>query len=239
MRRSRSNRGPGSRLRGSHSGASSAWLAGLVALAWPAAPGCATAPVGQGPASCPADRAVVLASQADVARFAACPTARDVTIRSGAALDVSRLGALTAIAGDLVVGPTVAVDEVALRGLRTVDGAIRMFGNGALQGLYLPRLERAGAIAIDGNAALTSISLPRLVAVAGGVQLTDNANLELVDLAALATVGGELAITGNPRLALVQAERLRSAARLQLDAPKLPAEVAAQLRAVAPATAPQ
>lgn len=181
--------------------------------------------------SCP-DRAVVIASQADVARLAGCKALPGLVIRSGGALDVSRLHALVTITGDLVIGPTIAVEEVTLGELRVVSGAIRVVSNGRMQGLYLSRLERAGRITIDGNVAVTTISLPHLETVRGALAITDNASLELVDLPVLTAVDGELVLVHNPRLALLDAAQLRHAASVQLDAPRLPPETAARLRAV-------
>lgn len=180
---------------------------------------------------CPGDRPAVIASPADVARLAGCTVLPGVLVRTGAALDLSRLRALTAVTGDLVIGPTVGIELVSLGALRRVDGELRVVSNGLLQGVYLPRLERAGRIAIDGNAALTTISLPRLTTVVGALRVTDDASLELIEVSALETVGQELAIAGAPRLALVEAAQLRRAAAVQIDAPGLPVEAAEQLRA--------
>jgi hypothetical protein len=185
--------------------------------------------------SCPADRVSLLAGQADVARLASCTTARGVTVRSGAALDISKLHALATITGDLVIGPTVAIEEIVFGELRTVDGTIHVAGNGLLQGLYFPRLESAGRIEIEGNAAVTTISLPRLQAVHGALHITDNASLELVDLSALASIDQDLVLAGDPRLILVEAPQLQRAAAVRLDVPQLPADVAGQLRAIAAA----
>jgi hypothetical protein len=205
---------------------------------------CAVAGCGASPASapavpaavvpsCPTDRTVVLASQADIARFATCTTARAVTIRSGGKLDTSALRALATITGDLVIGPTVGVEDVTLGELRVVDGAVHVVGNGLMQGLFLPRLERAGRIEIDGNVAITTISLPRLAAVRGAIRITDNANLELVDMPALTAVDQALVLSGDPRLALIDAAQLQTAATVQIDAPLVPPDVAARLRSIA------
>jgi hypothetical protein len=203
------------------------WLAWVALAACGAPPARPVAPV------CPG-AATLVASRGDLARLASCATLRGLTVRSGAALDVSELRALTAITGDLVIGPTVAIDDVHLDALRTVGGAVRVAGNGLLRGLYLPRLERAGAIAIDGNAALTTISLPRLVA-AGALQVTDDASLEALEVSALTSIDRELVLAGVPRLDLVDAGELRSAVVVRLDAPRLPAEVAERLQAIAAA----
>jgi hypothetical protein len=187
------------------------------------------APVAPG---CPADRAVV-ARPADLARLASCATLRGLTVRSGAALDLSALRALTAITGDLVIGPTVAVEDVDLPALRTVGGAIRVVGNGVLRRLHLPRLEQAGGIAIDGNPVATAIALPRLQVVHGALRITDDAALELIDLAALASVDQELVLAGVPGLSLVEAGQLQRAAAVSIDAPRLPPDIAGRLRAAA------
>src|SRR4051794_34551646 len=115
---------------------------GLVALAACSAPssvgprGAATrdaassgaVPGGSVAPGCPAGAALV-ASRGDLARLASCATLRGLTVRSGAELDVSELRALTAITGDLVIGPTVAIEDVQFAGLRSVSGAIRVAGN--------------------------------------------------------------------------------------------------------------
>jgi hypothetical protein len=199
-----------------------------------AASACTPAPVHPMRSSCPTDHAVVLASQADVTRLASCTTLRGVTLRSGGPLALSALHALTRITGDLVIGPTVAVEDVTLRGLRTVDGTIHIVGNGLLQGVFLPRLERAGRIVVDGNVAITTLSLPRLAVVHGALRVTDNAGLELLDIPMLASITGELVLTSAPRLTLVESGALRAAGRVELDAPSLSDEVADRLRALAP-----
>jgi hypothetical protein len=202
------------------------WAA-LVALA-----GCGAAPASPAAPACP-DDVTLVASRGDLARLASCGTLRGLTVRSAAALDVSALHALTAITGDLVIGPTVAVEDVELPALRTIGGAFRIVGNGLLRRLHLPQLEQVGAVVIDGNPVVTTIALPRLQTVHGALRITDNAALELLDLAALATVDRELVLTDNPALSLVEAEQLRHAGAVSIDAPRLPPDVAERLRAAA------
>jgi hypothetical protein len=180
---------------------------------------------------CP-DAAIVVSSQADLAGLARCTSLPGITIRSAASLDVAALATLTTITGDLVIGPTVAMHDISLGGLRVVEGAVRVTSNSLVQRVHLPRLERAGQLAIEGNAALTTILLPRLVAVQGGLRVTGNAGLELIDVAALGSVGGDLALSG-PLLALLEAGSLRSAGSIELDTPRLSAELVEQLRATA------
>jgi hypothetical protein len=180
---------------------------------------------------------VVLSSQADVARLAQCTTLSGVAVRSAARLDLSALRQLAVITGDLVIGPSVAVDELALGQLRSVTGAVHAVANGVLRGVFLPRLERAGRIEIDGNPALATVSLPRLSEIHGALRITDNASLELVDLSSLVSIDQALVVTGDPVLSLIDADQLRRAASVELAAPKLPAELAAALSATAPAPA--
>jgi hypothetical protein len=204
-----------------------------AAMAIGCAAGCAGVAARPGAPACAADELAVIASRADVARRANCTALRGAIVRSGAALDVSALRALTTVTGDLVIGPTVAVTEVALGALRTVGGAVRVVGNGQLAGLYLPRLEHAGRIEIDGNPALTTISLPRLQAVGGALRVTDNAVLEAVDLSALVSVERDAVISGAPALSWLEAPRLERAAAIDITAPGLAAELVDRLRAIA------
>ena len=183
------------------------------------------------PASCPADRTVVLASQSDVVAFQTCLTARGIALRTGATVDVAPLH-VTTITGDLVIGPTVGVEAVSLSELRAVDGAIVVMGNGSLHGLFLPRLERAGRIVVEGNVSLASIAMPRLAEVTGGMTISDNHDLEILDAPALVQVGGDLVLVNHPQLTIVELGALRSAAAVRFDAlPKLAAEVLDGLRA--------
>lgn len=178
--------------------------------------------------ACPAD--VVLAGQDDVARFAGCAGARSLVIRSGAPLDVSALRGLAAVAGDVAIGPSVGIEEVALGELRTIGGTLHVANNGSLRGLYLPKLERAGRIEIDGNVSLVTVSLPRLAGVDGAVAITDNADLEIVDAGELEAIGGALVIAGHPQLTLVELPKLERAASVRIEgSPKLGADVVEQL----------
>jgi hypothetical protein len=209
-------------------------VAGGIACGGPAGPAPARAGTAPGPtaSSCPSDRAIVLASRADIARAARCTTLAGIVVRSGAALETSTLSALTTITGDLVIGPTVGVLEVTFRELRVVEGAVRVGSNGLLQGVFLPRLERTGSIEIDGNVALTTVSLPRLASVRGSFRVTDNASLELIDIAALRSIANDLVITGAPQLTLIDATRLDAAASVELEAPRLSPELTDRLRAI-------
>ena len=183
---------------------------------------------------CQVGRMVVLGSQDDVAGFAGCKTASGVTIRTGATVDLSPLRDLEQITGDLVIGPTVGIEEAGLNGLMHVGGAVRVSKNPSLRGFFLPRLEDAGRIAIDNNVTLTTIALPRIATVYGSIVLADNRGLELVSIPELVTVGHELVIMDSPKLSLVQANRLNAAEAVRIEGdPKLPAALVAEIRSKA------
>jgi hypothetical protein len=178
-------------------------------------------------ASCPLDRTIVLASQDDVLHFAGCQRARGVEIRTGSTIDLAPLAHLDDIAGDLVIGPTVGLEEAGLNGLERVGGAIRVSDNAALHGLYLPRLLEVGRVVIDSNPGLRTIAMPRVAAVHGALVVTDNPQLELVTASELVTVDRELVIAGQPKLENLEIAHLAAVAdgaRIE-DDPKLAADV--------------
>ena len=179
---------------------------------------------------CPRDHSLEIGLQEDVARYAGCEKAAGVTIRTGATIDVTPLHDLQEISGDLAVGPTVGVDELAFNGLLRVHGTIRIANNGSLRGLFLPRLVEVGRIEIENNAVLESISMPRLKIVEGAVVVTDNNALEMLSASLLETIGGELVILGHPKLNLVELAHLANLQAIRIeDNPKLPADVVDQL----------
>jgi len=161
-----------------------------------------------GPHSCPMDRTVILSSQEDVERFAGCTAASSVTIKTGATVNLAPLHALETIDGDLSIGPTVGLDEVAFGELREIGGMVHIVSNGSLRGIFLPRLERVGRIEIEANYELTTISLPRLTLAQGAFMVIDNASLEMIDITTLAEIGKTLVITGNPKLNLIEGGKL-------------------------------
>jgi len=187
---------------------------------------------------CPTDRTWMIAGQDDVEALAGCTTASAVTIRSGATITLGPLRSLETITGDLLVGPTVGMEELTLLELREVGGSVSVVANGSLRGMFLPRLERAGRISVEGNASLTTISLPRLDAVAGSLVIAEDGSLELVDLSALVTVGKDLVITGNHKLALIEADKLTTVLELRIDDNRvLPVDQVEALRAKFPVEA--
>ena len=186
-------------------------------------------------ASCPQDRTIAIATQDDVARFAGCTRARDVAIRTGASVDLGPLATLEQIDGDLVIGPTVGLEEVGLNGLEHVGGAIRVADNAAMHGLYLPRLIDAGRVVVDGNPGLRTIAMPRIAAIHGALVVADNPRLELLTASDLVAIDRELVIAAEPKLDNLELAHLAAAEGVRLDNdPKLPATLAQKLAALPP-----
>ncbi|HEX4449765.1 MAG TPA: hypothetical protein VH143_02790 [Kofleriaceae bacterium] len=186
-------------------------------------------------ASCPHDRTIAIATQDDVAAFAGCTHARDVAIRTGASVDLAPLAKLERIDGDLVIGPTVGLEEVGLNGLEHVGGAIRASDNAAMHGLYLPRLIDAGRVVVDGNPGLRTIAMPRIAAIHGPLVVADNPRLELLTASDLVAIDRELVIAGEPKLDNLELAHLAAADGVRLDNdPKLPAALAQKLAALPP-----
>ena len=166
-----------------------------------------------GPPSCPPHGALTVASQDEVDALAACTELARLTIRTGAALDLAPLARLERVTGALVIGPTLALDGLALPALREV-GDLAIQSNASLHGVFVPQLTTVTTIAVAGNGQLTTISLPRLTRVAGSLRIEDNGSLEIVDLTALQTVDS-LGIVNNPLLATVElSPSLQAAARV-------------------------
>lgn len=189
-----------------------------------------------GTPSCPTDRTVAPGTQAEVERFAGCKSLSGVIVRTGAPINLAPMRSLEVITGDLVIGPTVGLEELSLAELREVRGAIHVVSNNSLRGLFLPRLERVGRIAVEGNAALTTISLPRLEAVESSLIVSGNGSLELVDVNAVTRIGKDLVLTGNPKLALVEAAKLTKVLEVRVeDNRALPNDLVQALRAKTPA----
>ena len=185
---------------------------------------------GESAAHCPQDKSVELGLQEDVNRLAGCTVLRGIVIRTGAPIELSPLRELEEITGDLSIGPTIGLDEVAFNGLLRVGGTVRVANNNSLRGLFLPRLERAGRVEVENNVALTSISMPRLTDVQGALVIADNSSLELISAQLLTGVGNELVIAGHPRLELVEMPRLGTVDAVRVERnPKLAADVVDKL----------
>jgi hypothetical protein len=187
-------------------------------LLWILVVGCGV-PAAPKARSCPPSTTgpVTLAGQDDVAALAGCHDVAGLVIRTGAPLDLAPLAELATIRGDVVVGPSVGLTELALPNVTAIDGALRAASNQDLRRILLPKLERAGRIDIASNLVLQTIVWAHLTTVPGSLAVTANPALEMIDMPALATAG-ELTIADNPELALVETppeilERLGQALR--------------------------
>jgi hypothetical protein len=169
----------------------------------------------------------VVNGREDVAAYAGCATLASLTIRTGAPLDLAPLARLERVDGDVVVGPSVGLAELALPRLAEVRGTLRVVANGDLHAVILKKLARAGRIEIDTSNALASLVLPSLTAV-GAISITSNPELEVIDFTALATVP-ELVIAGNPKLVTIEGTPDAKTARIENNK-LLPEEVADRMR---------
>jgi hypothetical protein len=171
---------------------------------------------------------LAIAAREDVARLSGCTRAGTLRLRPAGPLEVGGLARLEVLEGDLVVGPTVGFERLALPRLREVRGTLRVSGNGDLHSVALPALARARRIEIEGNLALRSLALPAL-ATTDAVVIADNAELAMLELSGLGAVA-ELAIANNPNLTVVEAPSVKAGqARIEANR-SLPDEVADRLR---------
>lgn len=190
---------------------------------------------------CPgAGQAVFASSQPELEALRGCARLAGLTIRSGAELSLEPLAQLAVIDGDLLVGPSLRLDALALPALRQVGGRLRLAGNSSLGGAYLPALERAGRIEIEHNASLATLSLPALIETAALIVRADAA-LEALSLRAL-TRSGELVLAELPRLGWIEAPVVQPPApggRLEIGAlPAMEPAALDELRARVTTTAP-
>ena len=205
-------------------------LAKLKLLLLVTLPGCFLFRNGEGE-RCQEGRIVVLDSQEAVQSLAGCRVATGLVIRTGASLDLQPLHELEEIKGDLVVGPTVGIEEVSFNRVRLIGGAVRVSKNSSLRGLFLPRLEEAGRIFVEDNGGLTTFALPRINIVHGAMVISDNHSLELIAAGELTTVGHELVVIDHPKLALVEMSKLVTAEAVRIERdPKLAPEQTAEIR---------
>jgi hypothetical protein len=175
-----------------------------------------SSPQKTGEPRCNPDAKIVLGGQDDVDAARGCLTIESLTIRTGAALDLTPLQKLHVVLGDVSVGPSVALEELRLPQLYSA-GTITITGNGDLHGVILPKLASARAIRIEGNVSLSTIAMPALAKVTGDLVVAQHAELGLLDAPALETVGGELRIIENTKLTLVEAGKLQSAAGVRIE----------------------
>ncbi|MEZ4401919.1 MAG: hypothetical protein R3B06_17955 [Kofleriaceae bacterium] len=137
---------------------------------------------------------VVVAAQAQVDALAGCASLAALHVRSAAPLDLTPLGGLVEVTGDLTIGPTLAITSVGLPALRRVGGTFRLDSGGLVSGVFAPQLTAVGGLTMRDAPALTTVSVPALTTVAGDVRLERVPALEHVDALALTTVVGDLVV---------------------------------------------
>ena len=158
----------------------------------------------------------------------------DLTVRTGAAIDLDGLAALEDVTGSVVIGPSIGLDTLDDFGrLRAIGGTLRLVANGDITAAFFPALERAGAVAVDSNLAMTQAMFPALREVAGGLTVRDNGALELIDLTRLARVGATLAVENNRILADIWLGAARADAVQVAGNPALDSETHGRLLATA------
>lgn len=181
------------------------------------------------PAVCPATGPVMIRGPEDVAALAGCARVPGLEVRTAMTVELSPLTGLTAIDGDLVIGPTLAIPTLSLPAVTEITGRLRVGGSGDLTGLFLPALIHAGAVDLSDDPSLMSLSLPALTAIHGPLTLTRLPALELIDTAALVEVGGVLTLTAVPALTTWIGPPATVGGARTIDAPRLDPDVRAQL----------
>lgn len=196
-----------------------ATLRGSVTWLGLAAAACSGPSARPRPPPCPSTP-VVATSQESLDALAGCRSLPGLTIRSAAHLDLAPLAGLTAVGGELVIGPTLALDRVALPALASVDGRLAIVSGGSVGGIFLPAVTRVGDFEVRDQVALAELIVPRLAAVTGSVTIVRVPALELVDLSSLATIGGDLTVAA-PQMSTWLGDAPAVAGARAVDAPAL------------------
>jgi hypothetical protein len=182
------------------------------------------------PSPCHSPGGARISDAADLSASLSCARLSALVVRTGAMLSIAGFDRLEEIDGDLVIGPTVAVDIVEMRKLVRIGGRLRISGNSSLTGVFLPRLRAAGRVEIEYNAGLSTVSMPALTEVGQRVAVTNNPDLEALSMNALERAG-ELVLSSLPKLGVLQLDGLRSVGAWGVsELPALAAEEFADLR---------
>ena len=192
------------------------------------------------PVRCNGD--AVISSQADVSALASCTSLHSLHIATAAPIDLAALSSLQHIAGELAVGPTVALEALTLPALLDV-GAIHVISNSSLLSISLPALGHATAIVVEREPTLEMLSAPLLIRIDGDVRLDRVTSVTTLDLDRLASIGGAFAITGTTAFQVVALTALQHVGSLVIDPHMLPAEAEARIApwrapTLAPSTTP-
>jgi hypothetical protein len=131
--------------------------------------------------------------QDESARFRGCVKVEGNLELGGALTSASDFSALRQVSGNLVIGPSYQLNDLAaLAGLRIVEGSLLVKNNMRLGGLFLGDLSRVGGdVQITGNTALRRVSLHHVSEIGGELTLGEaNRGLEAVDLSGLQMLNG-------------------------------------------------
>jgi hypothetical protein len=151
-----------------------------------------------------------------------CQQLHSLTVRSGAAVDFTVLASLTTISGDLRIGPSVGITEIALPSLQSVGGTLRVAGNTLAAGLYSNKLRRVGHLEIVDNSTLATLALSALEAVTGDATIARNGDLGTLLALRWAVAGGVFRLQACRSLEFVELDPKFTAAEVQIsDVPKL------------------
>jgi hypothetical protein len=136
-----------------------------------------------------------------LARYEGCREILGSIVIQGSAIDdLSPLGSVRRLRGDLVLGPSYALKAAPHLGrLQHIEGSLRVIKNRTLEGLYLGSLVRVdGDVVVEDNFALRTVSLHALRTLKGEVVIRNNRSLSRVDLSVLDPPN--LVLDKNPEL---------------------------------------
>lgn len=129
----------------------------------------------------------------DGVRFRGCVTVDGSLELGGALQSAEDFAALRLVHGDLVLGPSYQLNNLAeLAGLRRIDGNLHVQNNMALGGLFLGAIEHiGGGLRIEGNTQLQTVSMHNLREIVDLLSLGEaNRVLQRVDLSGLKKLNG-------------------------------------------------
>lgn len=158
---------------------------------------------GSGAVDCAQVGTTVVRDQADADRLAGCAVVRgDLVVAGAGEIDLTPLGALVRIEGNLHVGPTLALNSIdGFGALQVVGGHLELVENFSATGAYFGALERVGgSVRVRANPGFDNVALGRLAAVGASVWVVDNPSLARLDIGAVVQVGRDLVVTDNPLL---------------------------------------
>jgi hypothetical protein len=165
-------------------------------------------------------------SAASLALVRGCSELAAITVRTADTVDWAVLKNLRQVIGDVRIGPTSAMSDIALPDLERIGGVLTISGNLGLTGVYLTALQYAHQLVVQDNAALSTLSLPALQQVGGDMVILRNGDLAALLAPKLASVAQNLNFDSNRQLEFVQFSPDFAAASVVLNqCPKVSAEM--------------